>query len=260
MAVVGVERTLPDQVRGLDDLETALREGRECVEEISSSRWDVDALHDPDPLAQGEIYIRHGGFVDDADGSTRRSSGSRTARRRPAWIRSSVCCFRPCGPPWSTRGRAGECDAAVVAGAVPHPDGPGPADAGRYAKAAGVAGSVCRRGVGACCGRPPWRAGLRRGVSGETALHGVHRYTSGVSHGPDEKPAHVADRGRHLAGLRGLPTQDRPGVRWRPWTASRTRTPRQPPTAAAAGPDPFPAARPRTAEGSPLPALPLRRR
>jgi acyl transferase domain-containing protein/NADPH:quinone reductase-like Zn-dependent oxidoreductase/SAM-dependent methyltransferase/acyl carrier protein len=42
-----------------------LRQGRDVVSEVPPSRWNADALYDPDPDALGRMATRWGGFLDD---------------------------------------------------------------------------------------------------------------------------------------------------------------------------------------------------
>ena len=67
IAIVGMGCRFPGQVNDPDSLWQLLRQGRSAIREIPSSRWDVDALYDPDPDVLGKICTRWGGFLDDID-------------------------------------------------------------------------------------------------------------------------------------------------------------------------------------------------
>ena len=41
-----------------------LQDGRDAIQEVPSSRWNVDAYYDPRPEANGKMYTRHGGFIE----------------------------------------------------------------------------------------------------------------------------------------------------------------------------------------------------
>jgi acyl transferase domain-containing protein/NAD(P)-dependent dehydrogenase (short-subunit alcohol dehydrogenase family)/acyl carrier protein len=66
IAIVGMACRFP----GSPDLASYWRllvNGDDAIREVPKSRWDVDALYDPDPDAPGKMSTRWGGFIDDVD-------------------------------------------------------------------------------------------------------------------------------------------------------------------------------------------------
>ncbi len=67
IAIVGIGCRLPGNIADAGDLLAALRRGDDCITDVPPSRWSLDELYDPDPLAPGKIPTRRAGFVADVD-------------------------------------------------------------------------------------------------------------------------------------------------------------------------------------------------
>ncbi|SMC49107.1 type I polyketide synthase [Kibdelosporangium aridum] len=64
IAIVAMSCRYPGDVESPEDLWRMLAEGGEGVTDFPVNRgWDVEALYDPDPAAEGKTYSRKGGFL-----------------------------------------------------------------------------------------------------------------------------------------------------------------------------------------------------
>ncbi|MDB6039481.1 MAG: polyketide synthase, partial [Verrucomicrobiales bacterium] len=66
IAIVGMSGRFP-QSRDLDEFWTNLKEGRNCITEIPSDRWDWRQYFNEEPGQRGSYYSKWGGFVSEAD-------------------------------------------------------------------------------------------------------------------------------------------------------------------------------------------------
>lgn len=66
IAIVGMACRFPGADTP-DSFWQLLREGRDAVGEVPSSRWDVDAFYDSTPGTAGKMYTRWGGFLRDVE-------------------------------------------------------------------------------------------------------------------------------------------------------------------------------------------------
>ncbi|HEY1068459.1 MAG TPA: type I polyketide synthase, partial [Pirellulales bacterium] len=67
IAIVGAGCRLPGGVNDLDTFWSRLLDGFDAVREVPAERWNVDEHYDPEPGAQGKMYTRWGGFLENVD-------------------------------------------------------------------------------------------------------------------------------------------------------------------------------------------------
>ncbi|WP_208615595.1 type I polyketide synthase [Streptomyces rubellomurinus] len=65
IAIVGVGLRMPGDAHDLDSLWTVLAEGRDTLAPVPADRFDIDAVHDPDPDAEGRTYVREAALLAD---------------------------------------------------------------------------------------------------------------------------------------------------------------------------------------------------
>jgi polyketide-type polyunsaturated fatty acid synthase PfaA len=66
IAIIGIASVLPQASTLQQYWENILNEV-DCITEVPSSHWDVEAYYDPDPRAQDKTYCKRGGFMPEID-------------------------------------------------------------------------------------------------------------------------------------------------------------------------------------------------
>ncbi|WP_025122631.1 MULTISPECIES: type I polyketide synthase [unclassified Serratia (in: enterobacteria)] len=67
IAIVGIGCRYPGDIDDPDSFWNVVENATDAVTDVPKSRWDADALYDPDPAVLGKVVSRSGGFVPDID-------------------------------------------------------------------------------------------------------------------------------------------------------------------------------------------------
>ena len=98
IAVIGMACRLPGGIDSPEQLWEALLRGDDLVTEIPPDRWDADEYYDPEPgCLVGRC--RSGARSSMTSPASIPSSSASAKRKRPRWIRSTACCWKPPGRP-----------------------------------------------------------------------------------------------------------------------------------------------------------------
>ena len=65
-AIVGMSCRFP-RADSLEEYWENIREGRDCITQVPSDRWNADDVYDPDPAKPGKSYSKVGGFLRSVD-------------------------------------------------------------------------------------------------------------------------------------------------------------------------------------------------
>lgn len=66
IAIIGIDAKFP-MANNIEEFWKNLVDGRDCIEEIPKSRWDIDEYYSPDKNKFGTMYSRWGGFIEGID-------------------------------------------------------------------------------------------------------------------------------------------------------------------------------------------------
>ncbi|ECO8340450.1 polyketide synthase, partial [Salmonella enterica] len=67
VAIVGIGCRYPGTIQDTASFWDLLDSAGDAVTEVPKSRWDADALYDPNPAVPGKVVSRSGGFIDGID-------------------------------------------------------------------------------------------------------------------------------------------------------------------------------------------------
>lgn len=93
IAIIGIGCRFPGGADNPEKFWRLLRDGVDAIVEVPPDRWDLASYYDPDPTVAGKCTPATAVFCKNPNISIRRFSPFHRAKR-PAWTRSSVCCWK----------------------------------------------------------------------------------------------------------------------------------------------------------------------